>query len=328
MEKTVDRVHLRVTGVSLTMCLVMLFIVPLLALGSERPATATVQRITGQVLVAFQGQRAVEAVVGTLMQRGDSIETLLRSRAGLRFSEGSEIEVGESTRITLAQLVQDQQTGARRSRVQLLAGNMRATLTPGHQKEGSAFTIETPNAMADVKFSHPVIDVSYDPVTDTTTIDAYTVDVVITNLRTMRIQQVNQGHRAIIQQSGISIKSGIPQNPADSQSETQQPSVPDEDSETDEEQPEGSQIPPFVPPPQEPEQSVSDDALLQTRTSVREATSTVPSSVGTTGTSDKDTEDGEGEGGGAETSDNPSQGARESAEDERQRRVIIIHFEE
>ena len=75
---------------------------------------------------------------------------------------------------------------------------MRATVSAGHQKEGSSFTVETPNALAEVTFSRPVIEVSYDPRTKTSVFKAYTVVLNITNRLTREARQVPRGSQAIV----------------------------------------------------------------------------------------------------------------------------------
>jgi len=98
---------------------------------------------------------------------------------------------------------------------------MQATLSAGHQKEGSAFTIETPNTLVGVKFSHPIVEVSYNPSTNMTIVDAHTVDVVVTNLQTLRELIVPKGHRAVVSGYGLSLSSIIRRNIANTNLLTQ-----------------------------------------------------------------------------------------------------------
>jgi hypothetical protein len=174
--------------------------------------TAEVRDLSGDVLGTTPDQGTFPAEIGLLLQSGDTIETLLSSSATLALSEGSEIQLNESTKLDIEQLIQDQVTSARRSRVKLLAGQMQATLSAGHQKEGSAFTIETPNTLVGVKFSRPIVEVSYDPTSDTTIVDAHTVDVVVTNLKTLRELIVPSGSRVVVTGNDMSLSSIIRRN--------------------------------------------------------------------------------------------------------------------
>lgn len=156
--------------------------------------------------ISLQGQAPIAATVGAVLQAGDAIQTQPGAEVVLRLSEGSELHLGPKTEINLADLFQQPTTGARRSRVKLTYGRIRAFLSAGHQKEGSAFTIETPNAVAGVKFSHPDIEVIYYPETKTTVARAYTVKMTLTNLNTgAEVTVMPEGHQAIIHNAMIVI---------------------------------------------------------------------------------------------------------------------------
>lgn len=191
----------------------LLLVIPAAAEGAVDQPTATVQALVGDVLGTTPARGTFPAEIGLALQSGDIIETLVSSRATLALSEGSELQLAESTKLDLEQLIQDQVTSARRSRVKLMAGKMRATLSAGHQDEGASFNIETPNTLVAVKFSRPIIEVSYDPATDTTIVDALTVEVVVTNLRTLRELIVPVGRRVIITGSDMNELAIDRQNP-------------------------------------------------------------------------------------------------------------------
>jgi len=140
--------------------------------------TATIKVLSGEVLVSGQS-----ATVGTALQAGDTIQTQAGASAVLELSDGSEIQLGENTQINIDDLSQTA-TGARVSYIKLLAGRLRALLSPGHQQEGSSFTIETPNAQLGVKFSQPDVEVSYDPEKQETVGIAHTVELIAINLLT------------------------------------------------------------------------------------------------------------------------------------------------
>jgi hypothetical protein len=176
--------------------------------------TATIKSLNGQVLVSIQGKAPVVGTKGTILQSGDIIETQSGAQAVLLLSEGSELRLGQNTKIDMATLAQRPETKARTSRIKLLYGKIQAFLSPGHQKEGSSFTIDTPNATAGVKFSRPVIEASYDPKTKTSLFKTYTVPLTITNRSTKKVSQVPQGSQAIIRNEStlISLISAPPRS--------------------------------------------------------------------------------------------------------------------
>jgi hypothetical protein len=159
--------------------------------------TATISALSGTVLVNGQPQGE-----GTVLRAGDIIKTQAGSSVVLELSDGSQLELGENTQVDIAELSQTA-TGARRSRVKLAWGWIRARLSPGHQKEGSSFNVETPNALVGVKFSDPRFEVSYDPVTGVTTIKAFTVTIVVIDPRTGQIIGiVHPGQQATVDRDG------------------------------------------------------------------------------------------------------------------------------
>ncbi len=99
--------------------------------------TATISALSGDVLVSGQA-----ATVGTALRTGDTIQTQAGASAVVALSDGSEIQLGEKTQINIDDLSQTG-TGARASSIKVLAGWLRALLSPGHQQEGSSFIIET-----------------------------------------------------------------------------------------------------------------------------------------------------------------------------------------
>jgi hypothetical protein len=165
---------------------------------SAQQPTATIQSVSGEVLVALQGQAAVSAAAGTALHEGDIIETKAGAGVVLLLSDGSQFQLSQNTRLDLAVFKQKPQTQARVSRMTLWYGKIQATLSPGHQQKGSSFTVDTPNATAGVKFSHPEIEVSYDPETQTTIILAYTVSVTVRNLITKEIKTMPKANQAIV----------------------------------------------------------------------------------------------------------------------------------
>ena len=88
--------------------------------------------------------------------------------------------------------------------MKLLYGRFRAFLSQDHQKEGSEFKIETPNAQVGVKFSKPDIEIRYEQSEEITTVCAYTVGISVTNLTSgAQIDQIPKEHCAIVQETFI-----------------------------------------------------------------------------------------------------------------------------
>ena len=134
-----------------------------------------------------------------MLKAGDVIQTRPGAEVELTLSDGSIVSIGEKTELDIAMLGLEPETKVRTSRLKLLYGHLRAFLSPGHQEEGSSFTVETPNAQVEVKFSEPDVEVSYDPETQTTIARAYTVDIsVINTLTEAEVKSIPKGHQAIV----------------------------------------------------------------------------------------------------------------------------------
>ena len=155
--------------------------------------TAAIREVTGTVLVNGQTPKT-----GAVLHAGDILETRAGAQVVLMLSEGSELRLGQNTRIDLAVLAQRPQTGARTSYLKLAYGWIRGILAPGHQTAGSSFEIETPNAIVGVKFSQPDMEVSYDPAKQETIGIAHTVELIALNLLTNEKIVVPVGSSVII----------------------------------------------------------------------------------------------------------------------------------
>lgn len=165
--------------------------------------TATISSLQGTVLV--NGQEQAE---GIILNAGDVIETQAGTTVVLELSDGSVVEVGENTQVSLTQLTQTA-SGARISQLKLLWGRIRATLSPGHQQTGSSFEIETPNALIGVTFSQPDIEVSYSRENAETIGIAHTVELLAKNLMTNEEVLVPVGATVIIVGTTVKIVAGI-----------------------------------------------------------------------------------------------------------------------
>lgn len=182
--------------------LILVFFSSVSVSNAQQP-TATIRALSGRVLVSGM----TPATLGTVLRAGDTIQTQAGASVVLELSDGSRLELGENTTIEIAQLLQEPGTGARISLVKLAWGRIRAFLSPEHQQAGSSFEVRTPNAAVGVKFSEPDIEVIYDPDTHTTTVFAYTVEVIITNLLTGETKHIKPGQQAIVQGTRIKTSS-------------------------------------------------------------------------------------------------------------------------
>jgi hypothetical protein len=186
---------------------IIFLLLNLSSISSARPVTASITDLKGQVEVhGRSGSPDIGSPLkGRVLNPGDTIRTGSGATLAMTLEDGSVLELGENTQIVLAALVLDEETLARQTQLKLLEGRVRATVAQDHQKKGSSFSIETPDALAEVTFSQPVIEVSYDPRTKTSVFKAYTVVLHITNYLTREARQVPRGRQAIIRKGAISI---------------------------------------------------------------------------------------------------------------------------
>ncbi len=68
----------------------------------------------------------------------------------------------------------------------------------GYQTEGSSFSVQTPNALVDVKSSELDAEVLYDPEIQTTTVLAHEFDLRVINLLTGIELHIPRGHSGVI----------------------------------------------------------------------------------------------------------------------------------
>jgi len=167
-----------------------------------QPFTAIMSSVSGIVLVNGQSQGT-----GTVLTAGDVIETQADTQVVLTLSDDSLLELGENTKLDIMRLSQTV-TETRGSRIKLAWGRVRAILSPDYQQAGSSFEIETPNALVGVKFSHPDVEVWYDPTTQETLGIAHTVELVAKNVVTGEEQRVPVGSTVIITAVTIKILAG------------------------------------------------------------------------------------------------------------------------
>jgi len=172
------------------------------SMAEQEQPTATITNLTGSAVVSVQGKEA-EAEVEMVLTEGDTIQTQAGAEVTLTLSDGSVIQLGENTQTNIDVLFQSPE-GARKSRLKLLYGQIRAILSLGHQKKGSDFTVETPNAQVGVKFSKPDVEVMYDPETKTTVARGYTVGMSVTNTITRaKAGDIPKEHQVIVHKAMI-----------------------------------------------------------------------------------------------------------------------------
>jgi outer membrane protein OmpA-like peptidoglycan-associated protein len=194
MERFCEK--LRKTYVCFFVCIAFLYVRP--ALMAEEVPTATIVDIKGTVVIYTSEQFSV-ARVGMVLQAGDELITQDDAEAILEFSDGSRLTIAEHADIKLDTLLKDEQTGARVSRLKLWWGKVRSVVAPGHQAPGSEFTVQTPNALAGVKFSEPDSEMQFNPSNWRTQVHAYKFDLELTNLSTGVTATILEGQTGVVE---------------------------------------------------------------------------------------------------------------------------------
>ena len=190
-------------------------IVQLPSLTELKQPTATIRELHAPVFVSIQGEAPTPAIVQSVLRTGDDIRTYSGASVTLILSEGSELRLGENTTINLSSLIEDSQSGTRISRFELWQGSLRSILSAEHQKPGSSFTVQTPNALVGVISSEPDSETMYDAGSNTTIVNAHKSEVVVTNLLTGSSKVIPEGHSGIIQQRIIQELARIVASPAE-----------------------------------------------------------------------------------------------------------------
>lgn len=151
--------------------------IPAMAADSTQP-TARICALHGEAMVMLSDAMPVE--IGDVLGPGDTIQTMTDATLTLELSDGSHLELGENTNVSITKLIHLPEQDIRISHIRLSWGWLRTTLAVAHQKRGSQFSIETPGALVGVKLSQPDIEVMYDPDTGMTTVFTHTLmDMVI-----------------------------------------------------------------------------------------------------------------------------------------------------
>ena len=247
--------------------------------------------------------------------------------------------------------------------MKLWYGSLRAWIAPEHQTAGSSFEVDTPNALAGVKFSQPVIEVSYDPRTKTSLFKAYTVALIVRNSVTGERKQIPQGLQVVVRDESTvtmplpaqqipSPQDDIPEAPqteppADSSMRPPAESLTESPAEIPKTAPKAVPAVPAAPTnpsfPVQETRSNTTPSTTQTRESPVKSTniaeqaryvsrgatsSSAPVSVGVVSVSDSSASASSGESGAAttETSANPSPGTRTESAEQRVYRPIVLRI--
>ncbi len=118
---------------------------------------ASVSAINGTVMVERAG-RSIPAASGTTLQVGDKLTTGPKSRMTVSLSDGSKLELNESSTLVLTANTLNPDGSRASTKVTLLGGLVRSFVAFG---PGSApnFEVHTPNAVASARGT--IFDVSY-----------------------------------------------------------------------------------------------------------------------------------------------------------------------
>ncbi|HWP49639.1 MAG TPA: FecR family protein [Candidatus Limnocylindrales bacterium] len=151
---------------------------PALEVFAQSQVLASVESVNGIVKVSLQGQGEVRARKGMDLQAGDILRTEVGGRLTLKLSDGSRLELGEDTRLDVTEL--SLTTRAKSSLFKLVWGRIQAVIAQPYKTPGSKFEVETPNALAGVKFT--AFSMGYFRSTNTTWLSVENGTVTLTSL--------------------------------------------------------------------------------------------------------------------------------------------------
>ncbi len=180
------------------------------SVSTDLAPTATLIAVNGDISISIQGGSPIPGAVGVILHEGDSIRTRAGASATVELSDRSTLELTENTAVTISVLIEDPQTGASRSNLELWWGSIRSVLpSSGSQtRQSSSITVQTSNASANMAAPIEQVitadsQVSYDPGGNTTTAIANKFDVVMTNLLTEESLLIPQGTVGLVEGSTI-----------------------------------------------------------------------------------------------------------------------------
>jgi hypothetical protein len=135
------------------------------ALAQSQPGFAEVTKLTGRVEALRKGQgQWSPTAVGARLADGDEVRAHRGGSAELTLLDGSTVIVAENSRLVVRQIDFDPQTRTRNSLFHLVAGKVRASVSPAAttlvRARQSNFSISTPTAVAAVRGT--LYEVTYD----------------------------------------------------------------------------------------------------------------------------------------------------------------------
>ncbi|MBL4775418.1 MAG: FecR domain-containing protein, partial [Mariprofundus sp.] len=120
---------------------------------------AEFKKVHGMVDVFHVGERqAVSVTVGDSLAVGDIVRTGKRSRAQLKFADGSVLNIGSLSKIQVGEFSFSADSKVRKTSISDLRGKVRALVTKSTHKD-SFFQVKTPGAVAAVRGTDYGVDV-------------------------------------------------------------------------------------------------------------------------------------------------------------------------
>ena len=148
----------------------------LLARASLAQGIGSVALIEGTVEVG-RGSTWTPANMGTTIAVGDQIRTDAGGRVRIVFQDGSVLNIGTNTQVSIEQQSTDTDKGIWSSRFRLLKGRIRPLVGDYYQKPGALSEIETPTAITGVRGTEFIM--TYDPVGDVSQVVGVTGTVAV-----------------------------------------------------------------------------------------------------------------------------------------------------
>ena len=176
----------------------------------------SISAITGSATIT-RGAATIPAAYGTKIDVGDRIVTAAGSNATVTLTDGSQIEVTDSSNLTIDENTLNPDGTRASTKVSLLSGLVRSLVrsTPGTPPN---FEVHTPNAVAsargtsyDVDHQTGVQDDKYKDCTEFSHVSVYqgTVDVYNPTNPSSPAVQVKEGHKVTVPCGAAPILSGV-----------------------------------------------------------------------------------------------------------------------
>jgi hypothetical protein len=146
-------------------------------IGSDAGAVGRIQAVAGHVVVArFEESEAYFAAPGDEVFTGDVLYTLKSSRCRVLFFGQDLITLGDNTRIVIEEVIDDRETGEKKSAFSMLRGKVMCYVMRLFRYKHISFSISTPTAVTGVRGTKFGVEVkTKEPVEDMTYWEANTV---------------------------------------------------------------------------------------------------------------------------------------------------------